>query len=67
MALTATDEDNGKITTLEDSDKNTTNYGYISPRMTNPLHRGERLHSWALGALLLHGAAELLLLLTVAR
>jgi hypothetical protein len=46
--------------------KNTTNYGYISPRMTNPLRRGERLHSWALGALLLYWVADPLLLLAVA-
>jgi hypothetical protein len=55
-----------KITTLEDNDKNTTGYGYISPRTTNPLHQAERLHSWALGALLLHWAADPLLLLVVA-
>jgi hypothetical protein len=59
-------EDNGQITTLEDSDENTIGYGYISPRTTNPLRRGERLHSWALGALLLHWAADSLLLRAVA-
>jgi hypothetical protein len=46
--------------------KNTTNYGYISPRTTNPLRRGERLNSWALGALLLYCAVDPLLLLAVA-
>jgi hypothetical protein len=38
-------EHNIRITTMEDSDKNTTNYSYIASRMTNPLHRGERLLS----------------------
>jgi hypothetical protein len=46
--------------------KNTTNYDCISPRMTNPLCRAERLHAWALGALLLHWVADPLLLLVVA-
>jgi hypothetical protein len=46
--------------------KNTTNYGYISPRTTNQLRRAKQLHSWALGALLLHWAMDLLLLLVVA-
>jgi hypothetical protein len=58
-------EDNGQITTLEDSDENTTGYSYISPRTTNPLRRGEQLHSWALGTLLLHWVADPLLLLAV--
>jgi hypothetical protein len=46
--------------------KNTVDYGYISLRATNPLRRGERLHSWALGALLLRWAVDPPLLLVVA-
>jgi hypothetical protein len=41
MTLTTTDEGQGKVTTLEDNYENTTCYGYISPRTTNPLHRAE--------------------------
>jgi hypothetical protein len=47
--------------------KNTTSYGYISSRTTNLLHQTERLHSWALGVLLLHWVVDLLLLLVGAK
>jgi hypothetical protein len=43
--------------------KNTTSYGYISPRTTNLLCQTKRLHSWAPVVLLLHWGVDLLLLL----